>query len=252
MLAEINRGTPILSLRHLGVCFPQKAGFFRKSYYWALKDVSLDLYHGETLGIIGRNGAGKSTLLQLLAGILAPDRGEIIRYNAHASLLSLAVGFVPHLTGRQNAILSGLLLGMRRHQLEEKMDEIIEFAGLGVFFDQPVRVYSTGMRARLGFSVAIQVDQDILLVDEVLGVGDEEFRQKSAAALKDKIVSDKSVVIVSHSAPSMKELCDRVIWIEEGVNRAEGSPEEVFKEYLASSPQHAQGKVQPAIVQGPQ
>lgn len=247
MNEKIKSDSPVLSLKNVGVSYPQKAGFLKKSQYWALKDVSFDLYHGETLGIIGRNGAGKSTLLRLIADILAPDRGEIVRNNVHASLLSLAVGFVPHLTGRQNAILSGLLLGMRRRQLDAKMDEIIAFAELGEFFDQPVRTYSTGMRARLGFSVAIQADQDLMLVDEVLGVGDEEFKRKSSAALKNKILSDKSVIIVSHSAPTMKELCDRVLWIEDGVNRAEGGPEEVFKQYFAETGPHRGGHAKQVV-----
>ena len=222
---------PILSLRNIGMSYTQKTGFLQKNLYWALKDVSFDLYQGETLGVIGRNGAGKSTLLRLIAGIIAPDRGDIIRTHARASLLSLAVGFSPHLTGRQNAILSGLLLGMRRQQVELKMDKIQEFAELGDFFDQPVRTYSTGMRARLGFSVAIQADQDIMLVDEVLGVGDEEFKIKSSSALKEKISSDKSVIIVSHIVPTLKELCDRIVWIEDGKNRAVGTPDYVLPLY---------------------
>jgi len=229
--SKICSNNPILSLKNVGVSYPQKNGFFKKNPYWALKNVSFDLFHGETLGIIGRNGAGKSTMLRLIAGILEPDKGEIVRSNLSVSLLSLSVGFSPHLTGRQNAVLSGLLLGMRRFQIEQKMNRIIEFAELGEFFDQPVRTYSTGMRARLGFSVALQADQDIMLVDEVLGVGDEDFRIKSSTALKKKIRSEKSVIIVSHSVPTLKELCDRVVWIEDGENRAEGNSDDVLSRY---------------------
>jgi len=225
---------PILSLKNVGIFYAQKKRMFKKNIYWALKDITFDLHHGETLGVIGRNGAGKSTLLRLLAGILAPDRGEIMRNNAHVSLLSLSVGFSPHLTGRQNAILSGLLLGMRRRQIAEKMDDIIAFADIGDFFDQPVRSYSTGMSARLGFSVAIQADQDVMLVDEVLGVGDEVFRKKSSEALKKKIRSEKSVVIVSHNIATLKELCDRVVWIEGGKTLATGAPDEVLQQYQQS------------------
>jgi lipopolysaccharide transport system ATP-binding protein len=224
--------SPILTLDHVGISYTQKSGLLKKKKYWAVEDISFELYHGETLGVIGRNGAGKSTLLRLLAGIIAHDRGEVTRKNnIHASLLSLAVGFVPHLTGRQNAILSGMLLGMRRHQVEEKMADIEAFAELNQFFDQPVRTYSTGMRARLGFSVAIQADQDILLVDEVLGVGDEEFKIKSSSALKEKILSDKSVVIVSHNVKTLQELCNRVVWIENGRTRAQGHPDDVLQQY---------------------
>lgn len=247
MFNKKNVDTPILSLRNVGVSYPQKAGMFKKSHYWALKDVSFDLYHGETLGIIGRNGAGKSTLLRLIAGILAPDCGEIDRNNVHASLLSLAVGFVPHLTGRQNAILSGLLLGMRRHQLDERMEDIISFAELDEFFDQPVRTYSTGMRSRLGFSVAIQANQDIMLVDEVLGVGDEEFKRKSSAALKQRILSDKSVIVVSHSVPTLRELCDRIVWIEDGKTRLEGSPDDVIPQYQSEIRQRQQSAANPSF-----
>ena len=235
MVNKKNPDIPIMSLKNVGVSYTQKERLFKRKKYWALKDISFDLFHGETLGIIGRNGAGKSTLLRLLAGILAPDRGEIIRRNVQASLLSLKVGFSPHLTGRQNAILSGLLLGMRRYQIEERMDDIISFAELGNFFDQPVKTYSTGMMARLGFSVAIQANQDIILVDEVLGVGDEQFKIKSSRALKNKIRSEKSVVIVSHSIPTLKELCNRIVWIENGKTIAEGPPKDILPEYQKKS-----------------
>jgi lipopolysaccharide transport system ATP-binding protein len=231
MLNNITSNAPILSLRNVGVSYTQKSGFLKKKKYWALKDVSFDLFQGETLGVIGRNGAGKSTLLRLIAGILAPDHGQLVRRSANASLLSLAVGFSPYLTGRQNAILSGLLLGMRRHEIESKMDEIVAFAELGDFFDQPVNTYSTGMKARLGFSVAIQADQDIILVDEVLGVGDEDFKIKSSKALKDKIRSEKSVIIVSHNIPTLKELCNRVVWIENGKTVADGPSEDILRRY---------------------
>lgn len=156
--------------------------------FWALKDISFDIFHGETLGVIGRNGVGKSTLLCLIAGIIDPDMGTVFRAeNCHASLLSLQVGFVPQLTGRENAVLSGILLGMHRETIESRMEEIIAFSELDEFIDQPIYTYSTGMRARLGFSVAFQTDPDILLVDEVLGVGDADFREKILARHAPKI-----------------------------------------------------------------
>src|SRR5262249_15432514 len=149
--------------------------FMRSNAFWALHDVSFDLRHGETLGVIGRNGAGKSTLLRLLAGILAPDTGSIMRKTDKVSLLALQAGFIPALTRRENAVLSGILLGMERADIESRMDEIVRFAELEQFIDEPVRTYSSGMRARLGFTVAFQADPDVLLIDEVLGIGDASF-----------------------------------------------------------------------------
>jgi len=220
-----------MSIRHVGVCYRRRAKLRESGRYWALKDISFDLYHGETLGVIGRNGVGKSTLLRLLAGIIAPDRGEISCHIGRASLLSLQVGFASHLSGRENAILSGTLLGMRRRDVMEKMDEIVEFSGLGDFIDQPVGTYSAGMRARLGFAVAYQAQPDVLLIDEVLGVGDAEFKNKSAEALRERIRTNQTVVIVSHILSTLRELCDRVVWIENGVTRAVGPTQEVLASY---------------------
>lgn len=224
---------PAVSLRGIGVSYVQHSGLLRKREFWALKDISFDIYHGETLGLIGRNGAGKSTLLRLLAGIIAPERGKIISDGSQASLLSLQVGFIPHLTGRVNAILSGMLLGLWRLQVEAMMGRIIEFSELEEFIDQPVRTYSAGMKARLGFAVAFHADPDILLVDEVLGVGDEEFRKKSTAAMREKIRSKKTVVMVSHIPNTMRELCDRVVWLEHGTVKMEDETEKVMNAYHA-------------------
>jgi lipopolysaccharide transport system ATP-binding protein len=224
---------PVLSLRNVAVSYRRRTGVLQWSKYWALKDVSFDVYHGETLGVIGRNGAGKSTLLRLLAGIIAPDRGEIGVNGCRVSLLSLQVGFIPHLTGRQNAILSGMLLGLHRREIERRMDEIVAFSELEEFIDEPVRSYSMGMRARLGFSVACQANPDVLLVDEVLGVGDMAFRKKSSEAMRERIRSNKTVVLVSHSLQIIRDLCDRVIWIDGGKNCLEGRPESVLKQYSA-------------------
>lgn len=229
----MSKGEPVLSLRNIAVSYRRRAGMLRWSKYWALEDVSFDLYHGETLAVVGRNGAGKSTLLRVLADIIKPDRGQVRRNGCSISLLSLRVGFIPHLTGRQNAILSGMLMGLRRREVERMMDAIIEFSELGSFIDEPVRTYSAGMNARLGFSVAFQSDPDILLIDEVLGVGDVEFRKKSTAALRDKIKSDKTVVLVTHTPQTVKELCDRAVWIDGGATRAEGDRDEVLEQYLA-------------------
>ena len=220
-----------LRLRNVGVSYPLSRHPVSNRVYWALKDVSFDLYHGETLGILGRNGAGKSTLLRLLTGIMAPDKGTMETDGSQVSLLSLGVGFIAHLTGRENAILSGLMLGMRRREVESKMDEIIAFAELNEFIDEQLRTYSSGMLARLAFSVAFQANPSILLVDEVLGVGDIEFNQKSTKVMKERIRSNRTVVIVSHHMDTLRELCDRVVWIEDGETFMEGEAEGILDQY---------------------
>jgi lipopolysaccharide transport system ATP-binding protein len=222
--------SPIVSLRNVGVYYKRKRGIFGEPF-WALKDVSFDLYQGETLGIIGRNGVGKSTLLRLLAGIIKPNQGTYINRGYQASLLSLQLGFTYYLTGRENAFLSGMLMGLRRKDIQARMDNIIEFSGLGEFIDQPIATYSSGMIARLGFSVAFQVDPDILLIDEILSVGDAEFSQKSAQAMQERMRSHKTVVFVSHNAVLIHQLCHRAVWIEEGKSRAEGDTMSVLNEY---------------------
>jgi len=219
-------------VNNVSASYWKRSGFMRRDKFLALKNISFKIYHGETLGIIGRNGVGKSTLLCLLARMIEPDSGNIQMFNCNeVLLLSLQVGFIGHLNGRENAMLSGMLLGMPRQYLEEHMNEIIEFSELGDFINQPVSTYSSGMRARLGFSISFLVDPDILLLDEVLGVGDEAFRIKSTKAMKAKIQSNKTIVLVSHNANMIRDLCDRAIWIEDGVTKKEGNAEDVIHEY---------------------
>lgn len=227
----------ILSLRNIGLSYTRRQGTFKRSRFWALHDVSFDLYKGETLGIIGKNGVGKSTLLRLMAGIISPDRGELVFYQngIKISLISLQAGFNPNLSGRENAILSGMLLGASKSDVVEHMDDIIAFSELDDFIQDPVGTYSTGMRARLGFSVAYYVNPDVILLDEVLGVGDEKFRIKSTQAMKERIRSDKTVVLVSHSVPLVRELCNRAIWIEDGMTRSQGDVAKVLNAYLKSA-----------------
>jgi len=220
-----------ISIRNVGVAYRRRRGFLRHDKFWALKNISFDLYHGETLGVIGRNGVGKSTLLRLIAGIISPDKGEIINHGVSASLLTLQVGFSQLLTGRENAVLSGLMLGLTKDKILEKIDDISLYADLGEFFDMPVNHYSHGMRARLGFSVAIYAEPDVILLDEVLGVGDIDFRVKSKRTMKEKINSDKTVVLVSHDATTLRDTCDRVIWIENGEVREEGEVTNVLHKY---------------------
>ncbi|MHA6491671.1 ABC transporter ATP-binding protein [Pseudomonas borbori] len=226
-------GQVVFEARNVGLSYRQRAGVLRFNNFWALDDVSFILRAGETLGVIGANGAGKSTLLRLIAGIIDPDRGHLWRHpHKTASLLALNVGFKPELSGRENVVIGGLLLGLRLQQIKSLLDKIHEFSELGDFFERPVGTYSTGMRARLGFAVAIHADPDILLIDEVLGVGDQSFKIKSHEAMKQKIGSNKTVVLVSHSMEAIRELCDRVLWIHEGKSILCGPSDEVINAYL--------------------
>ena len=227
-------GDVVISVCNVSVSYQVKQGFMKWSRHAPLKNISFDLHRGETLGIIGRNGAGKSSLLRMIAGIVEPDGGRIVNHGAKVSLLSLGVGFMPHLSGRDNATLSGLLLGLSKREIQERMDAIIEFSELGDFIDRPLRTYSSGMRARLSFSTALQINPDVLLLDEILGVGDEKFRAKSNAIIKQIIKSDKTVVLVSHQTPIIRELCDRLVWIEDNHVKLIGDTSSVLKEYITS------------------
>ncbi len=221
---------PLIELNNVGVAFSaqRRVG---SGKFWALEDVSLRLKQGERLGIIGRNGAGKSTLLRVMAGILQPDRGSMQRRTISCQLLSLAVGFTPYLSGRDNAILSGLMIGLRQRDIVSRLPAIKEFSELGDFFDQPIATYSSGMLMRLGFSVAMQAEPDVLLIDEVLSVGDAEFQEKSGSALRERMRQGHTVVLVSHDETQVMTLCDRLLWIEHGKSVCEGSRDEVFAAY---------------------
>ena len=221
-----------MSLCSVGVCFRSGGRFLRRvKECWALRDVTFDVYAGETIGVIGRNGAGKTTLLKAIAGIIEPDQGCIGRREINLSMLSLQVGFLPQLSGRENAILSGMLLGLDRTAAERKVADIEAFADLGSQFNEPLATYSSGMRARLGFSCALYSAAEVLLIDEVLGVGDQDFRAKSNAAIKDLIRSNRTVILASHNLVTIRELCDRVIWIENGRTRAAGTTAQVLEQY---------------------
>jgi len=232
MTQTANQRQLAISVEGIAVAYQRRAGFFRKEKYWALKDVSFDVYHGETLGVIGRNGVGKSTLLRLLGGLISPDKGRVINHGVSATLLSLQVGFVQYLTGRENAILSGMMLGLSKDEILAQMDNIRFYADIGEYFDQPVHGYSTGMRARLGFSVAIYADPDVVLLDEVLGVGDALFREKSLNTIKELVQSEKSVILVSHQPAMHRQMCDRLVWIEGGVVQDAGEVKTVLETYL--------------------
>ena len=222
----------IVTMENVGVAFNAQLRM-GSPRYWALEDVSLTLARGERLGVVGRNGAGKSTLLRTIAGIIAPDRGRVMRAPVTCQLLSLALGFMPHLSGRDNAILSGLMLGLRYREIVRRLPAILEFSELGDFFEQPISSYSTGMTSRLGFSVALQVEPDVLLIDEVLAVGDAEFQEKSGAALRERIHGGTTVVFVSHGDAQIRQVCDRALWIEHGRSVMQGKVDDVLRAYHA-------------------
>jgi len=223
----------LIRLEHVGISYPQRTGFLKHSPYWALEDISFSIVRGETVGIIGRNGVGKTTLLRLMSNIICPDKGHVWRAdNLRTVLLSLQAGFIPSLSGRQNAIISGITLGLPRKKIESCIDRIIEFSALQSFIDRPVATYSAGMRARLGFSVAMHVDPDILLIDEVISVGDEDFRKKSTAVIHERVKANETTVIVTHNAQLARTLCDRLIWIEGGRIRMMGETKSVLDAYL--------------------
>lgn len=182
----------------------------------AVNDVSFSVKKGEILGIVGRNGSGKTTLLRSVAGIFQPDEGTINTFGNRVSLMAIGIGFNPNNTGRENILKSGMLLGCSLDYVKEHMDEIIEFSELGDFIDRPVRTYSSGMYSKLSFSVTAVLDTDIMLVDEVLSVGDEHFRQKSFKKMEDLMLSDRTVLIVSHATDTLKQFCDKVLWINDG------------------------------------
>jgi len=197
----------------------------------ALQHVSFEIPHGTVLGIIGANGAGKSTLMRTVAGILPPTMGRVEVRGRVSTLLALGVGFNKDLSGRENVVLGGLAAGLRRDQLEEKYDEIVEFAELGEFMDLPMRTYSSGMYGRLAFSVAVNMDPDILLIDEALSVGDARFRRKSFEKMRELCEQARTIVLVSHSMGSISELCDQAIWMHEGVMRMQAEPDPVIDAY---------------------
>lgn len=205
----------------------------RAEVFHAVKHVSFTLEKGEILGIIGKNGSGKSTMLQAIAGIFSPNQGEIDLHGNSVSLLSIGVGFQRELTGRENIVLSGMLLGFSEKQVKEKEQEIIEFSELGDFIDAPVRTYSSGMYSKLAFSITAILETDIMLIDEVLSVGDASFKKKSFNKMKELISDEnRTVIIVSHSMDTIKELCSKALWIHNGEVKMYGESREVVEKYL--------------------
>lgn len=205
-----------------------------KDEFWALKDVSLEVPEGSTFGIIGENGSGKSTLMKCMAKILRPDTGRVAVHGKVSALLELGAGFHPELSGRENVYLNGSILGISQREINQRFNDIVDYAGLGQFIDQPVKNYSSGMYVRLGFSVAINVDPDVLLVDEVLAVGDEAFQRKCGEKFAELREAGKTIVLVSHGLVAVSNLCDRVAWLDHGQVKMIDSAARVVDEYTGA------------------
>ena len=206
--------------------------FNRVEKFDAIKNISFDVKEGQIMGIIGKNGSGKSTLLRAIAGIFSPNTGTIDIKNNTISLLSIGVGFQTKLTGFENIILSGLLLGFSESEIREKIPEIIEFSELGDFIYKPVKTYSSGMYSKLSFSITAILETDIILIDEVLSVGDLHFKEKSGKKMKEIIKDEtKTVIMVSHSMDTIRELCDEVLWLNDGEIVEQGKPDDVIPKY---------------------
>ncbi|MDI6536218.1 ABC transporter ATP-binding protein [Pantoea ananatis] len=211
---------------------PKRAiGLLKGKSYLAIENISFKVEKGESVALIGRNGAGKSTSLGLVAGVLRPTEGTVTVKGRVASMLELGGGFHPELTGRENIVLNATLLGLRRKELKGKIDKIIEFSELGEFIDEPIRVYSSGMLAKLGFSVITQVDPDILIIDEVLAVGDISFQKKCIETINDFRNKGVTILFVSHNLGDVEKVCDRVIWIENHKLKQSGNCKQVIDSY---------------------
>jgi ABC-type polysaccharide/polyol phosphate transport system ATPase subunit len=200
-------------------------------HFWALRDVNFAIAPGEILGVIGKNGAGKSTLLEVIAEVIGPDEGSVQVAGRRPTLLTIGAGFERELTGRENIRLNAAYLGLSRKAIEELMEPIEEFSELGQFLDQPLKTYSTGMRARLGFSIAVHTDPDILLLDEVLSVGDSDFQAKSRQRLSEMMGRARAMVVVTHSSEFIEDICSKVLWLEKGHVRDFGEPQPIIDEY---------------------
>lgn len=249
MLEKADQAAVAIQLDGLGVCYRRyrrrlmtlkeaAVNLFRGSGhedFWALKNVDLTIRRGESVGIIGPNGAGKSTLLKAVAGVMPPSEGSVRVNGRIAPLINLGAGFNNELTGRENILLNGAIMGLSRAEMNRRMDRIVEFAGVGEFIDVPLNAYSSGMKARLGFAVVSDVDADVVLLDEIFSVGDEEFKAKASARTEEFFQSrNMSVILVSHSLELVEDICDRVIHIDQGSIVDDGPPHAVIASYRES------------------
>ncbi len=211
--------------------FKSKKNKKKKGYFWALSDISFEVKRGEVIGLIGSNGAGKSTMLKVVSGVMKPTKGTVTTNGVISPMIELGAGFDPELTARENIFLNGAILGYSKDFLEEKFNEIVDFSELKDFLDVPVKNFSSGMTAKLAFSIATIVDPEILIVDEILSVGDIKFQEKSKNKMLEMIKGGTTVLYVSHSLDSIKQLCDKVVWIEHGKMIKMGKTKEICDEY---------------------
>ncbi len=228
---RLYRGRRVFTVKDLFVR-GGRVGLFAGEEMWALRNVSLELVRGRMVGIVGSNGSGKSTLLKLIGGILKPTSGTVSVTGRLSALIELGAGFHPEFTGRENVFINGVLLGLSRAEIRERFDEIVGFAGLSPYIDNPVKTYSSGMYMRLGFAIAVTVDPDILLIDEVLAVGDESFQHKCVSKIQEFKGRGKTIVLVTHDLGSVERLCDEAVWLEGGRLMARGGPREIIDRYL--------------------
>lgn len=213
------------------IIYRLKGGRYDYEEFWALKNIDIESPTGKVVGVIGRNGAGKSTLLKVLAGVIKPIEGSVEINGRIAPLIELGAGFDPELTGRENTYLNGTILGCTNKEITSKFDEIVNFSELGEFIDAPLRTYSSGMIARLGFAIATDVDPDILIVDEILGVGDDAFQAKCRKRIENFRAKGVTILFVSHDLKQVAEMCDYVYWLDHGKVRVSGKPGKVIREY---------------------
>jgi ABC-type polysaccharide/polyol phosphate transport system ATPase subunit len=232
---RLYRERQVSTIKDLFVCLAgggHGPGLFSGEDLWALRDVSFDLRRGRMIGIVGSNGSGKSTLLKVLGGILKPTTGQVSVRGRVSALIELGAGFHPEFTGRENIYVNGVLLGLSRAEIRARFDEIVAFAGLEPFINNPVKTYSSGMYMRLGFAIAVTVDPDILLIDEVLAVGDEAFQHRCVGKIQEFKARGKTIVLVSHDLASIERLCDEAVWLDMGRLHAHGETREVVGQYL--------------------
>jgi len=219
---------------NVGVRYSLRKGMFARRDKWALRDVSFRIEQGDSFAVIGRNGSGKSTLLRVLSGVFKPDEGRIVNTLGDASLLTINLGLVQHLSGRENAIMAGMLQGKRRRDVLSNIDDIRELSGLGDAFEDPIASYSSGMTGRLGFAASFYNDPAVLLIDEAFSAGDDEFRRRATELMTEKLKSDMTFVFVSHAIGQVRRLCKRGIWLENGQVAAEGDVDTIASAYQES------------------
>jgi len=230
-----------LIAQNVGVRYSLRKGMFAHRDKWALRNVSFRIEQGDSFAVVGRNGSGKSTLLRLLSGVFAPDEGRVVNTLGAASLLTINLGFVQHLSGRENAIMAGLLQGRRKQEILQRINDIKDLSGLGDAFEDPIASYSSGMTGRLGFAASFYYDPAVLLIDEAFSAGDDEFKQKASALMTEKLRSDDmTFVFVSHNIAQVRQLCKRGIWLEEGQVAAEGDVATITEAYQESQKKRAQ------------